>query len=402
MSLGGYPQFVAPLAPCNLPIRRCGVPEAAASRRILIMPRMAHGDILMMTPLLAALRAAYPDAHLTCAVEPPVRAALDASPHLDALLLWDGKFWKRMVRRGLYPFWLVQGLRFRGELRRRAYDLFIALDAENWPLLAWAMGAPQVIGVFDTFADTDRKKRIRAPARWYTTRYTRADLPSHRTDQYLLPLRALGLPTPDDKRMTIGYTDQDRRAVQVFLSGHGVSHGDRLVVLAPATTWQSRNWPEERYSRVADLLGQRHACKILLVGGHKDGPVLERVAAQMRTSPIQAAGEIADFRELAALLDRAALVVSGDTGPMHAAGAVDAPHISLFGPTPVQGRVPLGGRGLPLARTVPCGPCEKPMCPNTGDDYMRCLRQLTVKEVYEAARQMLSESPKAHLAGVLR
>ena len=402
MSLGGYPQFVTPLAPCNLPVRRCGVPEAAASRRILIVPRMAHGDILMMTPLLAALRAAYPDAHMTCAVEPAVRAALDASPYLDALLLWDGMFWKRMARRGLYPLWLAQGLRFRGELRRRAYDIFIALDAENWPLLARATGAPQVIGVFDTFADTDRKKHTRAPARWYTTRYTRADLPTHRTDQYLLPLRALGLPVPDDKQMTIGYTDQDRRTVQALLSRHGVSHGDRLIVLAPATTWQSRNWPEERYARVADLLGQRHACKILLVGGHEDGPVVERIAARMRTSAILAAGQIADFRELAALLHRAALVVTGDTGPKHAAGAVNAPHLSLFGPTPVRGRAPLGGRGLPLARSVPCGPCEKPVCPKAGDDYMRCLRQLTVEEVYEAACQLLSESPQAHLAGALR
>ncbi len=388
-SLGKHPHFAAPLPPCNLPLRRCPVGEGSASRRILIMPRMAHGDILMATPLLAALRAAYPDAYITCVAERPVRETIEANPFVDALLIWDGMYWKRMARRGLYPLWLTRVLALWRQLRDRRYDVFISLDAEYWPLLVKGARAPASIGVFDTFREHDLTPRTSARARLYTTAYTHADLPVHRTDQYLLPLRALHLPEPADKRMTLGYTGEDCASMDAFLAKHRLSPADRFVVLAPTTTWPSRCWPADRYARIGDLLDRQEGCRIVLIGGVLDRPVMEAIAAGMQTRPIIAAGETT-FRQLGVLLDRAALLITGDTGPMHAAGAVGAPFLALFGPTPVAGRAPRGGRGLPLVHPLPCSPCEQKRCPLTGEDHMLCMRLLTVEHVFEAARHLLN------------
>lgn len=65
----GYPQFTAPLNPVNVLVQRCAVSREAASKRILIVRLGSHGDILMATPLLTALRGAYPDAYITWIVE---------------------------------------------------------------------------------------------------------------------------------------------------------------------------------------------------------------------------------------------------------------------------------------------------------------------------------------------
>ncbi len=74
------PEFCLPLTPANLAIQRCPVSLEEASHRILIMRTGAFGDILMGTPLLAALRQAYPRAHLTWVVEHKEVQAIDANP----------------------------------------------------------------------------------------------------------------------------------------------------------------------------------------------------------------------------------------------------------------------------------------------------------------------------------
>src|SRR5918997_615324 len=114
-SESGFPEFVAPQTPGNEPARRCPVEREAASQRILIMRYGAHGDLLMASPLVRALRDALPDAHLTWIVEPKTRESIDANPFIDEIVLWDSMYWKRMMRRGLYPLWLVRALRFGAE-----------------------------------------------------------------------------------------------------------------------------------------------------------------------------------------------------------------------------------------------------------------------------------------------
>jgi ADP-heptose:LPS heptosyltransferase len=120
----------------------------------------------------------------------------------------------------------------------------------------------------------------------------------------------------------------------------------------------------------------------------KERAAVEGIADRMAQRPVVAAGAMT-FRQAAALLDRAALVVSGDTGPMHAAAALGTPYLALFGPTAPQWYGPLSGNGLKLFHPVPCGPCDKKRCPNQGDDFERCMRLLTVDEVLNAALSLL-------------
>lgn len=385
-----FPQFVAPLTPINHRVERCSAPSRAqASRRVLITRTGANGDILMGTPLLAALRAAWPDAHLTWMVDPRERQAIDAHPLVDELLLWDPLFWKRMTRRGLYPIWAVHALRLHRLLREKNFDTFISFQPEDWPTLARSIGAKERIGVFDTFREYHGQKRTSRRARLYTTAFTYHELPPHRVDQYLLPLRALQVPEPTSKRLSIGWTDDDERDVEDYLRKEV---GDTpFVVIAPLTGWPSRIWPLERFATVADNIAAETGCKIILTsgGGAKDVEAVQTIAAKMRTTAHLALGRFG-LRGLSVLIDRAALVLSGDTGPMHIASAVNTPYVALFGPSPIERFAPLVGRGLPMAHRVPCGPCHQLHCPNTGDNHQLCMKLLTTDEVTAAALSWLA------------
>lgn len=387
------PEFLPPLTPCNIPPMRCLVSREQASHRILIMRLGSFGDILMGTPLLTALRRAYPNAHITWIAEHTGMQAIDANPYVDEILRWDSSYWKRMVRNLQYPLWLTRILQMRNTLHRNRYDIFISFQPEEWPLLARGAGASTTIGVFDTFRQFSGTKKTSFYAKRYTHAYTYADLPEHRTDQYLLPLEALDLPRAEDKQMVLGFTAEDAAAAEDFLIRQpGYSADLPFVVLAPMTTWSSRNWPAERYVQLGDALAKL-GCRVALISSPslKEREAVSKIAAQMHPPPMPALG-LLSFRQMAALTARASLLISGDTGPMHVAAAVGTPYLALFGPTPILGRAPLAGRGLSLAHAVPCGPCDKEFCILSDENYLLCLKLITVDEALSAAEKLLSPS----------
>lgn len=393
LSLQTPPRFFAPLTPCNLPLHRCPVGREEASPRILIMRAGAFGDILMGTPLLAALRDAYPNAHLTWIAEQAESQAIDANPYLDECLLWSSSYWKKMLRRGFYPLWLVRALRLQKSLRAKRYDIFVSFQPEEWPLLLRGVNAPLTVGVFDTFRRFYRASETSRNTRLYTSAYAHP-LPDHRIDQYLLTLKALGLSPNVSRQMSMGYTEEDRAHTERFLSEQGVSMRDRLVVLTPFTTWPTKCWPAERYAALGDALVRRHGCRIVVIGSGKEREAIQALAAQMQESPVVAAGDLT-FRQMAALVDRAALLVSGDTGPMHVATALQTPQVALFGPTAPQWYGPKTGTFRSLLHPVPCGPCDQKFCTQTGDSVLRCQRLITVEEVLEAAESLLRQPDAA-------
>jgi ADP-heptose:LPS heptosyltransferase len=390
-----YPQFFEPLTPDGAATERCPVSRQDAVQRILIMRTGAFGDVLMGTPLLKALRQAYPNAHLTWMIEPKYKECMDANPYIDEVIAWNGGYWKQLLRMGNLIGWIFLALRFLRQLRQRRYDVFISFQPEEYGLLQYAVGAAINIGVFDTFRRFNLEAETSKNTQRYQYAYTHRDLPAHRTDQYLLALRALDLPRTEEKQMVLNYTAQDRDAVTKFLKDAQITPVVPYVVLAPTTTWETRNWPVERYVEVGDALAER-GYRVILVGNRRnkkrDQATLDIVLdVEMRLAiPPTMAMDLLSFRELAALIDGAALVVSGDTGPMHMAAALETHYVASFGPTSPHWYAPLTGRGLSLAHKVPCGPCDRPHCANSPEEYLCCQRLVTTQEVLQAADSLLA------------
>ena len=384
-----FSRLILPSLPVNIAVLRCPTTRREAPQRILIVKFGALGDILMTTPLLTALRRAYPEAHITWAAEDTNVGAIEANPYVDEILLWNSGHWRLMrstkprnwLKNQFGLRWLMQALRLKWLLHRR-FNVFISFHPEQWQFLLNAVAPSTSIGVFESPGQAKRDYATR-----YTKAYTAADFGVHQTDTYLLPLDGLGLPPAADKRMVIGYPAEDAETVDALLAGENIGAG--FIVLAPKTTWASKLWPEDRWIALGDALRQAGSGRaVVLIGSPSEAEAVRHIAAAMQPPAVTLAGRLS-FRQAAALLARAAVCVSSDSGPMHLASAVGTPTVSLFGPTPPERYAPLSGAGRVLRHLVPCGPCLEQACPNPPETQLRCMRLLTVAEVLDAVTEAI-------------
>ena len=391
---GAFPSFIAPLPPVNAVARRCPVPREKASNRILLVKLLAYGDCIMASPLVRALRDAYPEAYITWMVERKYLQAVDANPDIDEIIVWEGAYWQDLMpgrwkkwldipKRRLGTRWLAAAWKLRRQLRERRFDVLISMHPEKWRSLPAAAGAAVSIGVFETKPGREK---------FYQFAHRKASLPAHRTDQYLTPLASLGLSTAVSKQLVLGFTAEDAEAANDLLEQQGHPKDQSFVVLSAVTTSETRNWPADRYGQLGDALthlGYRVA--LISSPNPQEREVVRRIAARMQTPPLLALG-VLTFRQMAALIARASLIICGDTGPMHVAAAVGTPYLALFGSTPILGRAPQAARGLCLAHAVPCGPCDKDVCSQSGENILRCLKLISVEETLAAASKLLKSA----------
>ncbi|MGI4979915.1 MAG: lipopolysaccharide heptosyltransferase I [Janthinobacterium lividum] len=348
-----------------------------AGLRILIVRVGAMGDVLHGMPAVAALRTALPDAVIGWAVEPrwapllSAGAGAAAQPLIDTVHRVEAKAWsKHPVSRE--TFCSIRDL--RQELRAQRYDLAIDLQGSiRSALIARASGASRVVG------STSPRE---SPARWlYTQRVPigsrhvieqAAEIVSVATQQQLAPATAL---LPVDA------------AAEAWCETFLVSDPRPAVFLAPTAGWGAKQWPAERYGRLAQQLFER-GCRVL-VNASPHGT--DRVAdAVVQHSGGTAAAAACTLSQLIALLRRVRLVVAGDSGPLHLAAALGVPVVALFGPTDPVRNGPYATTAVVLRHASSQTDHRRHAHGEAG------LQQIAVAEVLAAALQQLSASTPAH------
>jgi ADP-heptose:LPS heptosyltransferase len=142
---------------------------------------------------------------------------------------------------------------------------------------------------------------------------------------------------------------------------------DEAVILCPASaSAPAKRWPAERFAALADLLARRGIPRAVAVGPSERG--LAEAVRERSGSPLPVLGPDLDAIELAAVLAKARLVVSNDSGPAHLAGAVNTPVVVLFGPTDPARTAPSGSPTRVLRR--------EELGEITADEAMRAVEEL--------------------------
>jgi len=352
--------------------------------RILLVRLRLIGDVVFTTPLIGALRRHYPTAHLTYLVEPAAAPAVETNPHLNAVQVVERRRGFARVR---------DDWRLAVELRRARFD--IAIDLHGGPrsaFLTWATRAPVRVG-YD----------VPGRAWLYTHRAYRAPglQPRHSVENQWDLLGALDQILADTAdrtrdRVSMPVAPAARETVDRRLASFGVTAAARLVVLHVSAGNPFRRWPEDAFAALAARLVAGGSDRWLLVtSGPSDHAAAARVVAVGRQSAGDAGRRIVDaegfsLAELRALMDRAALFVGGDSGPLHIASASDVPIVGLFGPTLPERSAPwrppeLGVMSID-AGSLPCRPCHQRTC-EPGD--FRCLTRISADDVGAAAERLL-------------
>jgi lipopolysaccharide heptosyltransferase I len=351
--------------------------------RILIIKPSSPGDIIHALPVLHGLRQRYPGAHIAWLVAESFAELLEKDPAIDEVIPFDRRrfgFLGRSLR--------VTGefLSFLRSLRRRQFDLVIDLQGLfRSGFLAWAAGAPVRLG----FA------RARELA-WlfYTDRVDPGPTDEHAADRNYRVAAALGFAgLPMDFSLCV--TAEDRAAARALLDEAGIAPGRPYVVLVPATRWETKCWPAERFGEVARDLQEIHGLPSVLVGGKDDLPAGGRAGSASSGAARNLCGRTS-LRQLAAVVEGARLVVTADSTPMHIAAAFDRPLVALFGPTNPLRTGPYGRLDDVLRLDLPCSPCyfrRLSQCPH---DHA-CMRDLPPRKVVDRVAEELKAAPGAGL-----
>ena len=354
-------------------------PNSSISRILLVRLREI-GDVVFTTPAIRALRQKFPDAHLTYVVEPAAAPVVARNPHLNEVIVAPRA---RGVRG------LLADLALGRRLRAARFDL--AIDFHGGPrasLLTWLCGAPERIGY-----------EIAARGWMYTRRVARprALRPRHSVENQWDLLAPLGIAPPDRASFPVEMT-ADPAAVasaDARLARAGIRATDALIVVHVSAGNPFRRWPIDYFvSLVAALAAEDPARRIIISAGPSEGDAAERVIAGARAR-LQESGGSADrvvscgefsLAELRALLDRSALYIGGDSGPLHVAATTRVPIVGVYGPTLPARSAPWRDERLACesvdAGELPCRPCDQRVC-EPGD--FRCLTRITPGQVARAA-----------------
>jgi heptosyltransferase II len=324
----------------------------------LVIQTAFLGDVILTTPLLALL--AERDGPVDVVTTPAAASLLENHPAVHEVVRYD----KHGTQRGWRGLWTLGAL-----LRARGYRRVVLphRSVRSAALGLWT-GAPERIGFHDS------------PAALSYTRRVRRARESHEVERLL----ALAGPfTGAAPRVSLGLQPQDYAVADQWIAAHGVP--PKFAALAPGSIWGTKRWPY--YAELAAALDRTS----VIVGGMDDVPLANSIVAAAPGRAVSAAGMLG-LRASAALIERAAVLVTNDSAPLHLATAVGTPVVALFGPTvPEFGFGPRGPGDLILGMDdLACRPCSShgpQVCPL---GHHRCMRELSVDTVAKAVITLAS------------
>ena len=341
---------------------------------ILVIRLSSIGDVVHTIPALNALRDHWPRARIDWAVECRCKDVLLDNPDVDALLEIDTARWRRSIFSHHTFSSLIQSVR---QLRERRYDLVLdfqgTLKSAFWSFLARSNCR---IGYV-------RKHLKEGPASIFYTRRIKLNTNNlHAIDRCLALTQSIGVPNGNYSFPLFIPNEIQQRANQYL---DKMRFSSKYAVINPGGTWSTKRWSPERFGQLATAIAQEWQLPSLVLWGPHEKSFASRV--------VEASGGAAHLspqttvREMLPYIRDARIFVSGDTGPMHIASALNIPVVSIFGPTDPAKNGPFGGEAAVVLKTVPCGPCYKRVCP--GYDNV-CMTDIQVNDVLGAMRPLLN------------
>jgi heptosyltransferase-3 len=330
--------------------------------RILIIKLKQPGDVLVSTPVLQALKEAWPEARVSYLVPKGTEEMVLDHPLLDTLFVLDRRqgAWSR-------TWWLLRGI------RRQRFDLVLELSGGDRAAL------------YTLLSSARERLGFERPGQPFWQRYgvftkllPRPPVNMHLVEQNLEALRALGI-EPSTPRLQFFWNGAVDARITQWLSDQGLTPGS-YVVMHPGAGWRFKCWTPAGFARVMDALINDWGLPVVLTGSRAahEQELLEAILAESRTKPPNLVGQLT-LKELGALIARARFFFGMDSAPMHLAAAVNTPAVVLFGPSGVYNWGPWGEGHLVLQKDWECVPCGQDGC--QGSKVSRCLEEMTPGEV---------------------
>jgi len=278
------------------------------AHRICLIKPSALGDIVQTLPLLPVLRERFPAARISWVVGSQFANLLEGHPDLDELLIFHR-------RGGSAAF-----LQLLTDLKKRRFDLVFDLQGlMRTGLMTFATRAPLRIGL----------ETAREGAHWachLTLPGTSKHVPAHSRNWQVAEAFGMG---SRRRETTIPLTGADR----IWARNQLAPLSSRILVIHAGAQWETKRWPPEHFVFVASKAARRLGMSPVLVGSPGERNITTDIERQIRRFVPSArianlAGETS-LKQLAAVLERAEVVLSNDSGPMHMAAGLGVPVVGV-------------------------------------------------------------------------
>jgi ADP-heptose:LPS heptosyltransferase len=365
-------------------------PSAKAPARILLLRLERIGDLLMALGAIRAVREHAPDARIDLAVGSWNEAIARLIPGIDLVETVDAPWLARGADGGYRV--LVRAAR---AWRARGYDLAINFEPDIRTNLLLAFGgAPARIGFSSGGGAAALTSAIAYDPRRHTAenalRLVQVAFGAPLEDAERWRERPASLELPDDA-VAAGRALLERAASEAGIEPSRLVRAP-LVGIHASGGREIKQWSPARFAAVAASLHQSEGAITVLTGGPGDRAVVDAVRAALPpgTPAIDLAGR-ADLVTLAGALRHLALLVTGDTGPMHLAAAVGVPLVAIFGPSDPARYAPAGERARIVRVSLPCSPCNRIRLPPARcvGHVPDCLDRIGADAVLAPARELL-------------
>ena len=347
--------------------------------RILVVKTHAIGDLLMVTPSIAALRQPLPDSYLSVLSGKWSAEMLKGNPNIDETIVFPDEI--------LFNHSIVGLLRLARRLRAKRFDL-AAIFQPSAPVQAMVAlaGVPRRIG-FDRDG-SGFSLTTRLPWRPNSERFI--------GENYMDLPRELGFDGPTPRSVLILSDAEKEAAFEKFLAEHADREGKLIAVCPgggknPRDEVGAKRWPPDRFAKVALALAQETRARVLVLGGEGDEVALGAVMDRIPFKGIRPQGT--KLRELACLISFCSLVITNDSAPVHIAAALEVPCVTIYGPTNPLAVGPRVATHHVVRSAAECSPCySNEKFPGCADPF--CMKDILVKAVLEAARKALAGGNK--------
>ena len=343
--------------------------------KILIYHVGNIGDIIVATPVYQAIRKTFPEAKITLLTSPGRIGLPGAKEIIAPLNLVDNLkvFYPEEIRS------LKKIINLCRSIKKGDFDFLVYLPANQWGF--WYILRDMIL-----FRLTGIKRAVGFEIyEGYYLYKKNKQKPVNEVDRLGKLLEPLGI-NSGECTLEFPIEPEDKRFASDLFHQYNINKKQLTIVVHPGGKKQTKLWSKQNFTRLIDRLIKELNMQIILVGGKDEVSMVEGIISPMKQKAVNFTGSLT-LSQLASVIERADLMISNDSGPMHIGAALKIPVIALFSGVDIPNLwYPYGDEHTVIRKDVKCSPCFRSIC---SEHY--CMNEITVEEVFQAVKVILNQ-----------
>ena len=342
-------------------------------KKILIIRFSSMGDVIIASPLIRVLRAAYPKAQIDFLVKSEYADLVRFNPHLSSIVelkTVDKDELKELKR----------------SLCRTHYDIIFDIhNSLRSRYLLWFSGAK--------YTRVINKRVIR---RFFLIKFKwnfYGNIISV-ADRYLETAKTFHI-SNDGQGLEIFVNEESVSTVKAMMGKYRLERYDLVIGLAPSARHYTKRWLPERYVELGTEIAKKFSAKLLIFGSKNEqdycGDIAQMINANLGSTAAESFAGKLTLLETAAVLDGCSLVITNDSGIMHLAAARKKKVIAIFGSTVKEfGFFPYGTDNAVVENeNLSCRPCSHIGLEKCPRNHFKCMKDIYAGDVLNVIYKML-------------